>query len=125
MPSLAYSPGGRRLLVLDGDDGRELALPEEARALAWLDDQELAVLGDRGGLLRADLAADAVALLRHDWTRLAPYPTDLVLATGPSGAVTLFARDGFEVVRQPADVVPREPARLAEWLHGRGAALGR
>jgi tRNA A-37 threonylcarbamoyl transferase component Bud32 len=131
-PALAFSPEGRlavalagpRLLVLDdGADGRGLVLPEEARALAWLDEQQLAIVGSHGSLLRADLEADEATVLRHDWTSSEGVDTAPTLIAGPTGAATLFTRNSFRVDRHPADPVPTDPARFAAWLQARVATF--
>lgn len=135
-PVLAYSPagrlavavGGHGLLVLDEADaggGRELGLPEEAVAFGWLDEYELAVVGDHGSLVRADTVTGEAVVVRRGFLSAPDELPTMRLAAAPSGAVTLFSRAGFEIVQQPADLPPREPARLSAWLRDRAAALGR
>jgi len=131
-PAAAYSPSGDRfavalagrgLLVLaDPDDpGREMALPEEGRGLAFIDEEALAVVGESGALIRVDLAIGEVVTLRRDWARYPGVPT-YVSATA-DGAVIHIGSTGIMI--QPLDPVPRDSEGLRAWLAARGGLAER
>ncbi|MCY1062794.1 protein kinase [Nannocystis sp. SCPEA4] len=125
--TLAVAVAGRRVLLLHGadDPGRELVLPDEARGLAFVGEDELAVLGESGALIRVDTVIGESAVIREGWTE--PF-TDwsvhfrMNLVAAPSGATHLLAETYFPVTTHPADAVPRGEA-LAEWLQTRRAGL--
>ena len=114
-PALAYSPGGarlavglagRRLLVLGGadDPGRELPLPEEAQAVAFVDEDDLAVVGHLGTLLRVDLELGEAAALQRGWTNGHELRT---------GELWMYAGAGRAGPARPLSVLAqaRQPAR--------------
>jgi hypothetical protein len=124
-PAAAYSPSGRRfavglagrvLLVLESPDdpGREFALPEEARGLAFIDEDALVVVGESGALLRVDLLIGEAALIHRDWKHtMAP----TLVTAAPSGQAIVTSNTGLHV--QPPDPVPRDSSGLAAWLSQR------
>ncbi|MDC0721605.1 serine/threonine-protein kinase [Nannocystis bainbridge] len=137
VPTAAYSPSGetlavavagRRVLLVRGadDPGRELALPDDARALAFVGEDQLAVLGESGDLLRLDTVLGEAAVVRRAWTaRLDGYAalTRANLVADPDGATVAFTQADFDLTVQPADPLPREPAALAGWLQTRARQL--
>jgi hypothetical protein len=125
-PALAYSPSGarlavavagRRLLVLCGaaDPGHELSLPEEAQAVAFVDEDDLAVVGALGTVLRVDLELGEFAVLRRGWTERRERVGSL--AASPTGELRMHAGPYLRV--HPADQVPRAPPALRAWLTAR------
>lgn len=122
-PALAYSPSGarlavavagRRLLVLSGADdaGRELSLPEEAEAVAFVDEDDLAAVGHLGTLLRVDLELGEVAVVQRGWTNGREKVHEF--AALPSGEVRMYAGPYLQV--DPADLVPQDAPALHTWL---------
>ena len=120
-PAAAYSPSGRRfavglagrlLLVLASPDeaGRELALPEEARGLGFLSEDELVVVGDSGGLIRVDLVVgEALVIAPQSISTVGP---TRVIAAGDQIAISAYS--GLTV--QPLNPVPGDSSELAAWL---------
>ena len=118
----AYSPSGRQfavglagrtLLVLASPDdpGRELALPEEARGLAFIDEHELAILGESGALLRVDLVIGEAVVMHRSWK----YTTGPTHASAAVSGRAVFYRNASLFV-QPADPVPGDSSGLQAWL---------
>ncbi len=121
----AYSPSGaqfavglagRTLLVLTSPDdpGRELALPEEARGVAFVDEHQLVVLGESSALLRIDLVIGEAVVMHRDW-RPTTAPTHASAAA--SGEAIIFS--GSSLFLQPADAVPKDSPGLRAWLRPR------
>ncbi|WAS95121.1 serine/threonine-protein kinase [Nannocystis punicea] len=139
MPTAAYSPSGatlavavagRRVLLVQGidDPGRELALPDEARGLAFVGEDQLAVLGETGALIRVDTVIGEAAVIRRSWT--GPLDglssrTRVGLAAGADGTTFAFLEMYKRVAAQPAESVPRDAATLTSWLQARSRQLGR
>ena len=126
-PAAAYSPGGRqfaigladrRLLVLTDDEGegRELALPEDLRALAFIDEQELAAVSTTGALIRIDLAVEDAVVVHRAWKHTWTGSTQI--SAVPDGPLVVATSDGA-LWLPPIDPVPRDPATLAAWLSAR------
>ncbi len=88
-----------------------MALPEEARGLAFMDEDTLAVLGESGALIRVDLVIGEAVVVHHDWKR-ASGPS-LVTAT-TSGQTVVLSNSALHV--QPADPVPRDSEGFQAWL---------
>ncbi|MCY1071999.1 serine/threonine-protein kinase [Nannocystis sp. RBIL2] len=137
VPSAAYSPSGATLavavagrrvaLLRDGEPGRELTLPDEARGLAFLGEDELAVLGATGALLRVDTRIGEAAVVCRAWTPPLDgfdAQTRAVLAADADGTILAFQEPNFSVTTQPAESVPREAAALTTWLQARARQLG-
>jgi hypothetical protein len=96
------------------DPGREFALPEEARGLAFIDEDALVVVGESGALLRVDLVIGEAALIHRDWKHtMAP----TLVTAAPSGQAIVTSNTGLHV--QPPDPVPRDSSGLAAWLSQR------
>lgn len=123
-PAAAYSPSGRRfavglagrsLLVLASPEeaGRELALPEEARALGFLSEDELLVVGDSGAVLRVDLVIGEAVMIDPD--RGPTMGPTRILAAGDQRILWAHER----LTLQPADPVPEDSAELTAWLSRR------
>lgn len=120
----AYSPSGERfavalagpaVLVIAGDEdpGREVGLPEDARGLAFLDEDELVVVGEYGALARVDVAIGEAVRLRGPSTQFGS-PEPITVRVLPGGQVVRFGEFGLRF--EAADVVPREAAALRAWL---------
>ncbi len=133
-PAVAYSPDGGRIAVAvagrglqvfaDLDDpGRTLALPEEARSLAFVDPERLAVVGDRGSLICVDLPTGASAVCKPGFADIDDH-YHVTLHPQPSGAMIGFVDRTNRVAHVPALAVPHDRAALGEWLQTRRAALG-
>lgn len=135
-PVAAYSPAGSRLatatggssiVVLSAAEGmREVPLPEGAGGLAFISEDELAVLGERGSLFRVDLTIDAAAVLSYRWNPNSDalmFASHATLAATPSGAVVAWDRGNYTVFTAPADAVPGDASSLATWLRVRADAM--
>lgn len=125
-PAAAYSPSGdrfvvaqagRTLLVLASpeDPGRELALPEEARGLVFLDEDALVVVGESGALIRADLRVGEAVVLHRAWEREVGIPTQVT--AGASGQTVVVSSSSL--LMQAPDPVPWDSQGLRSWLAGR------
>jgi hypothetical protein len=127
-PAAAYSPSGdrfavgiagRTLLVLTSPDepGHELALPEEARGLAFIDEETLVVGGESGALMRADLRAGDAVVLHRAWEHVGA-PTQVTAGAGGDALIV----SGMAVLVQPSDAVPWDSQGLRAWLAPRVGA---
>ncbi len=132
-PVAAYSPSGAQLAVAaagrrlqifrDVDDpGRSFTLPDEVESLAFLDEDQLAVVGDGGALLRVDAATGESAVLQRDYIPHEDFYR-VRLVVRPGAALLGHGTRDMTVVYQPLDTVPHGRAEFAGWLTGRGAAL--
>ena len=124
-PAAAYSPSGERfavglagrtLLVLTSPEepGRELVLPEEARGLAFIDEQTLVIVGESGALIRADLRANDAVVLHRAWQHVS---TPTQVTARPSGEAVIVSNGA--VLMQPPDPFPGDSTGLRAWLAAR------
>jgi hypothetical protein len=124
--AVAYSPSGERLAVtLAGrkvriltdpyEPSREIDLPEDGCGVGFLAEDELAVVGQFGSLIRVDLVLGEAALIQREWTQTRQ-PTMQILVR-PDGQIMLFEPLSLEI--HPAPTVPKDSAGLGVWLAGR------
>ena len=124
--ALAYSPSGEhfavtlagrkvRILTDPYDPGREIDLPEDGCGVGFLAEDELAVVGQFGSLIRVDLALDQAALIQREWTKIRD-PT-MQFITRPGGQLALFLPLSLPIY--PASTVPKDSGSLRAWLAGR------
>ena len=134
-PAVAYSPGGGQIAVavagrglhvfagLD-DPGRTLTLPEEAQSVAFVDEQQLAVIGERDSLICVDLPTGASVVCKPGFTATDGELYRVSLHPQPSGALLGFVDGSDQIAYLPPVVIPHDPAALGAWLQTRRAALG-
>lgn len=130
-PSLAYAPGGERLAlavpgpaieVLDPGSaaplGPAIPLPHAPVGLVFIDEDELASVGDDGSLVRVDRTLGVALVVRPGWIpegvdlRLGP----LLLAAAPDGRVAV--QRGYHLWSAPPDPMPAG-ADLRSWVRAR------
>nr|WP_276599794.1 serine/threonine-protein kinase [Nannocystis sp. SCPEA4] len=122
VPLLAFSPSGVLGIATPGpavrfvagpdDPGREVVVPEPMKAMAFVDDETLAIEGEEGSLIRVDTVLGVAIVLQPEYAVL---PLGLGLLAPRRGyAPGLYAEPGGRI-----DDVPRDRDGLRAWLSAR------